>query len=293
MKKSTKLSVLALGAFLFGAPLTFGQTNISDTPTDNMVELGGKDLYEHGYNGEGQDLTREAIDTVMVTSVMNYFVMPDKNYNAAYYNQTNYAATNLTSSEFEWTIGNGSSFAYQSANGGTSTSPWIKVTWGSTLGATTVTVKETPQGLTGTCESQETEIDVWVISKPTAQFASKTGSECYTPTQLSGTGVAVPIALTIASQSSQYEVEYTVKRNNADYATLTPSAPVAVVGGNITLNFTEYGEYVIEITGITDRIARKCDVEGDVTTAEDVHIFTYNVMPFPATGPIYHVPNMY
>ena len=296
MNNLTKLSALVLGMFLFGVSQTFGQTNISDAPTDNMVELGGKDLYEHGYNIGGQDLPRESIDTVMVTSAMNYFVMPDKNYNAAYYGGISYDATNLTVSRFDWTIGNGSSFAPQSSNA-SSTSPWIKVTWGNTTGPTTITVKETPQGLPGTCDSQETEIDVIVIAKPTIGF-NQTGtplayaaSDCYTDVTKLTAYYDFPVIVT--TSSSQILVNYSIKKKDllTGVETITTETDVPVSSGAFRIDFTDYGEYEVTITQITDRIARKCEVFGDINAGQSV--FTYSVLPQPQTGPIYHVPNMF
>jgi hypothetical protein len=72
-------------------------------------------------------------------------------------------------------------------------------------------------------------------------------------------------------------------------ATVT-DAPVAV-GTNslLSINFTDYGDYKITVTKITDRIARKCDMLGDLNAGQDV--FTYSVLPQPKAGKTYHIPN--
>jgi len=280
------LVMLATGVF----SETFGQ--ISDTPTNKNISLDSKTLYQHGYNKDNLSAptTYENIDTVMVSSVMNYFVMPDKNYNTAYYAGGSYAATNLTASQFSWTIGNGSSFAHQTVNG-TNTSPWIKVTWAAPLGATTITVKENPLGLPANCESQSTTINAYIISKPTIAFTaiggSYTYSECYEDAAVA-TGVLYNFGLTIATQSSQLEVDYTVTFNGVAQPLLA-GTNVPIVDGKLPVTFNQYGAWAVTITKVTDRIARKCDVVGDITSAANV--FTHNVMPYPQTGPAFHIPN--
>ena len=286
------LIVLVAGMFLTNVTPIFGQ--ISDTPTGKNISLDSKTLYEHGFNKDNLTAPpsdREIRDSVTVGAVMNYFVMPDKNYNAAYFAGGSYAATNLTTSQFNWTVGNGSAIAPQAANT-TGTSPWVKVTWAAPLGATTVKVKEAPQGLSGTCDSQETTIDIEVIAKPTVAFTGKSGlfedSDCYDETAL-GSGIAYDFDLTVSSQSSQLLVSYTVTKDGLAYPSLNgTNVPVTMAGGKIALNFTEYGAYEVTITEITDRIARKCDVVGDIGSE---NVFSYTIMPQPQTGPIYHIPN--
>jgi len=286
-----KLTVIILGIFS-GISFTFGQT-ITDTPSGNNLSLGGKTLYEHGYNSNGLNLPREATDTVMVTSVMNYFVMPDKNYNQAYYAQNNYAATNLTESKFEWIVANGSSIATQTPNSATTpgTSPWIKVTWGATLGATTIKVKEVPQGITTNCESAETTIDVFVIARPTIGFtqigSAYVDSDCYT----NAANVSYNFPVAVNTSSNQILVNYRLETTglSGGTPTITNITDVPVTSGILRLAFSDYGHYKVTITKITDRIARKCDVEGTISSGADV--FTYSVLPQPETGPVYHVPN--
>ena len=290
-----QLIALIMGVFLVGISYNaFGQ--ITNTPSGNNITLDSKILYEHEYNSTGQDLSREAVDTVMVSSEMNYFVMPDTSYNKAYYLQSSYAATNLTTSEFVWAVGNGSSFAHQTANA-TSTSPWIKVTWGTTLGATTLTAKENPVGLPLTCNSIQTLIDIFVIAKPTIGFnqvgspATYTSSDCYDASTVSS-GVDFDFPITTTTSSTQLMVNVTVVRrdlNTNAILSTTPLTDIPVSAGAFRVNFTDYGKYEVEITQITDRIARKCDVKGDILGGRDM--FTFSVMPPPQTGPIHHIPN--
>ena len=288
-----QLSAISLGIFLMSVAPLFGQ--ILSEPTSNKVVLDGKNLYEHGYNSTGEDLSREGVDTVMVGSKMNYFVMPDTYYNKAYFQQNNYFATNLTKSKFEWTVANGT-FAHQSPNTATSpgTSPWIKVTWGSTLGATTITMKEIPQGLTAACDGEETTIPVFVIAKPTIGFNQVAGeyaaADCYDDVTKLSAFYDFPVLVT--TSSSQVLVDYSIKRTNLQgSSTDLPDVTGAVVSssGLLQIPFNDYGEYEITITKITDRIARKCDDEGSINSGAEV--FTYSVLPKPKAGKAYHVPN--
>ena len=286
------LIVFNLGLFLTGiSSRTFGQT-ISDTPAGNNIPLDSKTLYEHGYNSSGADSPREDIDTVMVGSVMNYFVMPNRNYNTSYFGQSSYAATNLTVSRFDWTALNGAVTA-QAVNT-TGTSPWIKVTWGATTGATTVEVQEVPQGLSVSCVSEETTIPVWVIAKPTIGF-SQVGSayahsECYDETDKLTAFYDFPVSVT--TSSTQVLVNITVVRKDLEsgstLSTVTQT-DIPVASGLFRVGFSDYGAYEVTITKITDRIARKCDTEGDITGSADT--FTFSVMPMPQTGVMYHIPN--
>ena len=290
-----QLCTFFIGIFLTGITYNvLGQT-ISDTPSGNNFPLDSKTLYEHGYNSSGVDSPREDIDTVMVGSVMNYFVMPDKNYNTAYFGQGSYAATNLTSSEFEWIVGNSSSFTPQSANT-TGTSPWIKVTWGSTTGATTIKVKEAPQDVDISCVAEDTEIDVFVIAQPTIGYnlAGYAASQCYNTTAVADADYDFPVS--VITSSSQVLVNVSVVKKDLDGTVLGtyPKTNVPVASGAFHLEFNDfasggYGIYEVTITEMTDRIARKCDVSGIINLGENV--FTFSVMPMPKTGPVYHIPN--
>jgi hypothetical protein len=302
LRKKTTLFVC--GIFLTGISYTFGQLN--ENPTNRNFVLDSKTLYEHGYNKDNlstPDASRENTDTVMVNSVMNYFVMPLEVYNTAYFQQNNYNATNLTASEFLWSVTNGNSFAAQSPNA-TNTSPWIKATW-SALGAATLTVKEAPQGLPGTCDSEPTQIPVFVIPKPTIGF-NQVGSplgyeafDCYDETAV--LTASYNFAFNVTTSSSEVLIDYTIRKKDLATGSVVSTTPVTnasitltPVSGNtyiatLPLNFNDYGDYEITIDKITDRIARKCDLTGDINNGENV--FTYSVLPQPRTNPIYHIPN--
>ena len=279
-------STLALGVLLM-CNHAFGQ--ISNDPTDHKITLNNT-LYEHGYNKDYMatpDSPREDVDTVMISSEMDYFVMPDAYYNKTYFLESDYKNTGETSSKFEWTVTNGTAAA-QSANA-TGTSPWVKITWG-TVGATTAKMKEIPQGLATVCDGAVTTIPVFVIDKPTIGFNALTASDCYDDSNIGSASYNFPI--TVNTGSSQVLIDYTVYRTDlltgikAAYASKNN---VEVTNGTGILNivFDDYGEYEVDITKITDRIARKCAEEGIFNSG----VFTYTALPQPKAGKVFHIPN--
>lgn len=291
------LNAVVAVMFMAGIYSNVSGQNITNNPANHNIMF-DKTLYEHGYNKDNTssaDVPREDRDTVMVNSVMNYFVMPDTYYNKDYFQQNDYKQTSSTKSKFEWTVAAGNTAAPQNANP-TGTSPWIKITWGTTTGATDITVKEIPQTIV--CDGEEATIPVYVIAKPTIGFnqtgtpAGYTASGCYNDATKVGSYNA---SLTVTSGSSQVLVDYTVEKTDlytgvtTVVATVT-DAPLAVgTNSPLTVNFTDYGDYKITVTKITDRIARKCDMLGDINAGQD--IFTYSVLPQPKAGKTYHIPN--
>ena len=159
-------------------------STITDDPNDKNITVESATLYEHGYNKANISAkdAREAVDSVMVTSTMNYFVMPDKYFNTDYFKQNDYGATNLTHSKFNWNMYTGNLSAIppsatplaspsitHSVVNSNGTSPWVKVTW-NTVGEFTLSMKETPQGVLGACDGLPALIPVVVINKPKIKF---------------------------------------------------------------------------------------------------------------------------
>jgi len=314
-----QLTSLIAGIFLAGMIHSFGQENISESPSGNNIELGGKTLYERGYNHEaGPNAPREARDSVMIGSMMNYFVMPDRFYNSSYFGQNDYAATNLTRSRFVWEV-DAPSFATaitpQIPNT-TGSSPWVKITWNNTRGDAYIKIREQPQtGLQITCDGVETTIPVTVISKPVIQFVPKgaLGDEKFEIVDCIPVGeqgellnVTVDFPITVQTESSQLMVDYelvfinlegnrTSLPNVSDFPitveTSSSDNGIATITGTLSLTVSQYGAYEMTITKITDRIARKCDTEGIVVDASNANVFTYTVIPQPRAGRTYHVPN--
>jgi hypothetical protein len=284
---------VGLGLVLMGTASTFGQ-NILPTPVDHKVNL-DKTLYEHGYNKDNASTStsdsHEARDSVMVTSVMDYFVMPDEFYNKNYFGQNDYKATNLTNSRFNWTVTSGTS-APQSANA-TGTSPWIKVTWGATTGNVDLKMQEVPQISAG-CAGAETTIPVTVIAKPTIKFnhATKTDTACYNSATIANAQYDFPVTVTTETTgNAKIEVDYDVEKTDLTTGakTTTSMSGQSLAGGTLHLAFSDYGEYKVTIKKITDRIARKCDVVGIIDASNSE--FTYHAFPEPQAGKAYHVPN--
>ena len=288
-----------LGIFLFtGIFSSIGQ--ISDDPTNRNLTIDSKVLYEHGYNKDNftttPDSPREDVDSVMVTSVMNYFVMPDIFWNGAYFLQNDYQATNLTVSEFDWAVTLGA-VAAQNPNT-TGTSPWVKITWGITPGTASIVVKEIPQSSSGaTCDGLPTTIPVLVIPKPTIGF-NQAGtppayfdSDCYTISNVASAFYDFPI--TVTTSSNEVLINYSVQKTDLNTGIVTTTSvsniPVGAGTGVFRVLFSDFGAYKVTITSITDRIARKCDVLGDINSGANE--FTFNVLPAPQQGSVYHIPN--
>ena len=290
--------LMTSGIFLMiGVLSAWGQ--IPNDPPSKNITLDSKVLYEHGYNKDfttTPDVPRENVDTVMVTAVMNYFVMPDVYWNSAYFLQSNYNATNLTTSRFDWSVTLGTAVA-QSPNP-TGTSPWVKITWGNTVGSANITAQEVPQGITDpACEGQPTTIPIQVIAKPTIRFTQVgtppvyQASECYTPASVAGAFYDFPI--TVTTSSNEVLINYTVEKTDllTGAVTTTTATNIAVLTGTgvFRVMFSEYGQYKVTITEITDRIARKCDLTGDILAGADEFIF--RALPSPQPSGIYHIPN--
>ena len=305
-----KRTALVLGIFLTGMSYTFGQ--VSNSPLNRTMTLDNTNraLYEHGYNKDNTstpDSPRENTDTVMVTSVMNYFVMPHDYYNKDYFdNASDYTETNLTNSMFDWSSfspGRGT-IVPQNSNS-TGTSPWVKVTW-NTAGIDTLHVKEVPQvATTLACESDTTKIPVLVIPKPTIGFTqvgtppAYAASDCYDAVTVLTASYDFPF--TVTTSSSQVWINYTIVETDlmtgtVSSTTVQTDVPITLtlVSGTtytatLNLPFTDYGIYEVTINEITDRIARKCEIVGDINSGAGV--FTYSVLPQPQPGRVFHVPN--
>ena len=205
MKKCFLITaILALSAIV-----SVKAQNISHDPVNRNVQVGTDNtatspvhnkgnLYESGYNAghNAANATldpREVRDSVTIGSTMNYFVMPDQYFNPDYFKQNSYGATNLTHSQFNWSMYTGHlttvtgtpiaspPVAHQNVNAN-GTSPWVKVTWGAQGTPTnnapsdignyhyTLVMAETPQGVLGACDGEPATIHVVAIPKPTIRF---------------------------------------------------------------------------------------------------------------------------
>jgi hypothetical protein len=271
--------------FFFTTGIALGQTQ------PPSVEIDGKDYYRHGYNSTGggtvQQSPQEDRDSVTITSVMKYFVLPNPTVSP------DYTVTDLLNftdvkSVFQWSLANDP--AVIGATDG-STTPIVTVLWNA-LGVDTLKALEVPD-MGAACAGSGTKIPVTVIRKPEIAFEPRNSvyadSACYTQTQVTA-GVPIIFDMDVVTDSWLVEVDYTVTRNGSALPSMT-GTNVPVVGGEITLVFEDYGRYEITITKVTDNISRKSSVDGDITTVGEK--FTYIVMPPVETGPIYRLPNNY
>ena len=305
--------VLFMGVFLMGLTDVFGQ-NIASNPVGNKIEMvTDTTYYEHEYNLNGLQQAAEKTDTVTVTSKMPYFVMPDDIYNTGYFNQTNYQATNLTTSQFLWTIDNANgtagTIAPRKANT-TSTSPWVMITWTNVTASgkvDTIRMVEKPD-ISGACDGDQVKIPVVVIKRPEIIIgthivtSARDFTECI-PDALGNTvsfafPVTKPASASVISQSRNVQVTYTLKytplsgTSGSAYTTSGLTASVDLVSGTFTHSapFNEHGTYEITITGVSDHISRKSSVAGIIGTAAE-NVFTYMMLPQPKKGRAYHIPN--
>ncbi len=295
MKNIIQYSFLAL--MLVVSTTLYGQT-------PEKVVMDTKDYYQHGFNKTGTNTpgvvkTQEMRDSVTVTSVMKYFVLPDKLSNPDWYDNlgniksVNDSTTNLKST-FVWSFKNG-------LGSGKSRKQIIAATWNS-IGIDSLKVRENPEN---GCVGKETVIPVAVIAKPTITF--KQVGSVYTdgicpPQAVNATNkVSYNFPISITTSSSQVEVTYSrawTKSDGTDGGTLTnQKAWVKIIGGNAVfeMEFSDYGKYDITITNVTDRVSRKSLVDGVIAqgTPPQSAVFTYNVMKPIETGPIFRIPNDY
>ena len=278
MKNLIKYSIVALAFCLIGN--VYGQT------PPNNVTIDSKAYYQHGYNSSGgPNLPQEERDSVTVTSVIKYFVLPDPTANPGYNPANTLDFANVKSS-FAWSLKN----SLGTTN--SSTTPVIAVTWNN-IGIDSVKVRETPS--TG-CIGSGTSIPVAVIKIPEIAFSIKNSkyadSACYSQIDAS---TKYQFAMTVSAESPQVLVDYTVTKDGLPYSSLNDTN-VKVVGGNITLSFTEYGRYEVTITKVSDRVLRKTNESGNsilgIITPAGAK-FAYHVMRPVQTGPIYRLPNNY
>lgn len=266
--------------------------NLYGQTPPKSVTLDSKNYYQHGYNSTaGGPHVQEERDSVTVTSVMKYFVLPDPAISPLY-TVSNITDFSNVKSTFDWVIKN-------TKGTGSSTTPIISVTWSAT-GIDSLKVKETPT-VGAACAGKETVIPVAIISKPTITF-NQIGSvyadgKCHTQTEVNA-GIAYQFPVTPATESSQVQVDYTMVFTPTTGTAVTTSATnVPVKSGilAITLSNTgnEYGKYEITITRVTDRVSRKSGVAStnDLLTSGGSASFTYTVMAPAKTGPIYRLPN--
>jgi len=287
MKKFIKSIIVLL---FCSAGIAYGQ---SPPPS---VSIDGKDYYRHGYNSTSGGTVQHAAevrDSVTITSVMKYFVLPDPTVSPLYSTSDLLNFTDVNST-FQWSLSNDPAII-GTTNG--STTPIVSVTW-SSLGVDTLRALEIPN-MSAVCADSGTIIPVAVIEKPTVAFTPVNSiyadSACYTQAQVD-LGILITFDLNVFTRSWLVEVDYEVTHNGSPISSLNGTA-VSVVDDEIDIIFPDYGRYEITLTKVTDNISRKSTdssgnpIEGDITAVGEK--FTYIVMPPVETGPIYRLPNLY
>jgi hypothetical protein len=165
-----------------------------------------------------------------------------------------------------------------------------QVSWTGT-GTINLNTQENSSG--GCASGSTTTIPITIIAIPTATGGAAPASQCSSnPALLTFT---VPVTLTsdlpTAGAANTVRVNYTV--TNPDASVLSGAANIELNKGAATFNVTltgatQYGNYTVTINSVSDRISRKSNVAGTVTTPN----ITLTVLHTPVTGPIYHIPNM-
>jgi len=270
MKNSTILKMTATLAIIM---LGFKTLNAQET------YVSPPSTKQHGTNSANQDrsATTEAVDSVTVGATLQYYVEPDPDVNVK--NALN---------TYTWTY-----------------DPLLITTGNVAAGANTQTItfvaaKPAAQGTiqvrensVGGCNSAiTTSIPVRVIDKPTATGGGIVAAQCSSdPTLLT---FNVPITTTcdeIIHAFNTVRVNFTVKK--PDNSVLFAAQDIELVRGATTFPLalgagaTTYGNYIVTINSVSDRISRKSAIAGTVTTPD----ITLTVNKTPVTGKIYHLPN--
>jgi hypothetical protein len=291
-----QFSAVVLGLFLLGMTNAFGQ--LPDPSTTRKITT-DRDLSEHGFTSAGLPSDGEKTDSVTVGSTMPYFIMPDANYNSKYFAQNSYAATDLTTSKFNWDVNPGSGVVAAKNENGTDTSPWVEIKWSAT-GLVEVSMTEESQNVS--CISDAVKIPVQVIQKPEIMFGEIANERKFTecvPDVNNHTYdfQVVPLTNGVITQSSGVKITY-----DLEFAPLGGGASTQsngniaeVSNGSFTLELKEHGTYTIVIKSVSDKISRKCtfDAPGDAFNlgTADEEKFVYTMLPKPTPGKAYHVPN--
>ena len=296
MNKLVKYSIIIL---FCTAGAVFGQT----PPTS--VEVEGVRYFRHGFNEDGGPFVtgsanREVRDSVTVTSTVKYFVLPNPALNPSY--NVSDPLANVRST-FTWKLvpDNLGDFV------GDDDKAMIEVKWGNTPGAVTLSVVEVPAD--PTCDVIPTSIPVQVIPVPTAKHVQNAAGQqpyysvfCFS---INDTEVNKDwdFEIDVATHSSQVEVSYTVSKDGVNVPELARNnVPLGVENGDLgieynrrtgtfTVPFPDLGEYVVTLTHVTDRVARKSGVDGEIPIDAVGRQFTVRVFRELQTSPIYRVPN--
>ncbi|MFP4058975.1 MAG: hypothetical protein ACLFUC_00655 [Bacteroidales bacterium] len=223
-------------------------------------------------------------DSVTVGSTMEYFVMPDINVSPDYDFATDPQAD--LNSTFTWSTDAGHTINDVEA------SNYVEVVWDETNGTGSYTLEVTETATAGSCaDATPTSIPVNVIGVPTGGFDHATYTDAVCDDDPATVSFNFPVALTTDVADGDVTITYSVYNNTTSTEVVT-NAQVTLDKTDTELTFdafTEYGEHVITIGAVTDRIATKSNVSGTINAGADM--FTFTINRIPETGTIYHVPN--
>jgi hypothetical protein len=225
-------------------------------------------LQQHGNNSSGTAVASEAIDSVAVGSVMQYWAQPD--------------AASSSDNTFTWTVA--PALGSQTAGG---TTNLATITFGAAAATGTIQVAE---GTASCPDLTPVSIDIQVIPVPTATFGADPAAVCTNdPIQT----FTLPVTLATAVASGTMRINYTVY--NPDNSVLIAAQDLNIKEStgsfNITLSgATQYGTYYVIINSVSDHVSRKPAV--DVPGAIADNRIDLVVNRTPVTGPIYHLPNL-
>jgi hypothetical protein len=260
MKNSTIVKMtLTLAIIVLGYANSWGQNELP-LPTG---------FHQHGKNSLDVVTPAENRDSVTVGASMKYYVEPD-------------AAISGTNSTFAWSLKTPLGTV-------TPTSTNIAtISFGTVLGVDTIKVRETSP--TASCPGSISKIPIELIAAPTGEFndADYVDGVCVAVADSGTYTYAVPLSLNTSVKDDSIRLSVTVTR--PDLTTRSLIIKVKKTATSFTYgDYPSFGAYTFKITAVTDRISRKSNVAGTITTGKDVFTLAFNKVP--QTGPIYHLPN--
>lgn len=227
---------------------------VAQTPPD-VLPVGGDNLTL--LNATAGD--PESIDTVVVGSTLPYYVYPDFDFNPSFIESTPLDSSKIDS-KFFW-----SSDAGYVVNTVNATDPenYKNITW-NIKGNYAIKVTEKTDALYGGC-SGDYNFKVVVLDKPTATFTSAATITC---PQTVATDISLPIKNTSGvklTTENEKHVQYTVNMSYNGGAATPVTVPAVESGATsvvVSLSSLPEGRYVFTLTKVSDRISRKCSIDG-------------------------------
>jgi hypothetical protein len=234
---------------------------------------------------EGQILTplttgtSEGIDTVTVGATMPYYVYPDFDFNPSFIESTPLDSSKIDS-KFFW-----SSDAGYVVNTVNATDPenYKNITW-NTAATYLIKVTEKTAATYGGCTG-DYSFSVVVLPKPTAAFSTAATLAC---PQTAATTVYVPLTVSSGVKGTteeQMKFTFTYTYNGVAQGAIA-SEHIAYAEGTGTisvglqaLSSLPEGRYVFTLTAVSDRISRKCSVDGTLISPTTYTVYVTSPKP--------------